>query len=211
MFPHALCLAAATESRGQWATNMSVVWPAGTLGFVVTDRRYAGFWKRLAAYLIDFMLIYIVEGVLAIGVVMMSPREISIVGILYGVVNFELVSIALAWAYFALFESSPMQGTVGKYAMGIYVTDRHGDPIGFWRATARYWLKVLSNLTLMVGWIMAAFTPRKQALHDLLAGTLVFSREERLVPTSDPADINLDEYWDGKRWVSASTLPPAGS
>lgn len=187
---------------------MSVVWPAGTLGFVVTDRRYAGFWKRLAAYLIDFMLIYIVEGVLAIGVVMMSPREISIVGILYGVMNFELVSIALAWAYFALFESSPMQGTVGKYALGIYVTDRHGDPIGFWRATARYWLKVLSNLTLMVGWIMAAFTPRKQALHDLLAGTLVFSREERLVPTSDPADINLDEYWDGKRWVSASTLPP---
>ncbi len=190
---------------------MSVVWPAGTLGFVVTDRRYAGFWKRLAAYLIDFMLIYIVESVLAIGVVMMSPREISIVGLLSGVINFELVSIALAWAYFALFESSPMQGTVGKYALGIYVTDRHGDSIGFWRATARYWLKVLSNLTLMVGWIMAAFTPRKQALHDLLAGTLVFSREERLVPTSDPADINLDEYWDGKRWVSASTLPPAGS
>jgi uncharacterized RDD family membrane protein YckC len=189
---------------------MSRVAPTGTLGFVVAQPRYAGFWLRFAAYLIDLMLIYIVEGVLAIGVVMMSPREISIVGILYGVINFELVSIALAWAYFALFESSPMQGTVGKYALGIYVTDRHGDPIGFWRATARYWLKPFSTLTLMVGWIMTAFTPRKQALHDLLAGTLVFSRKEQLVPTSDPADINLDEYWDGKRWVGASTLPPVG-
>ena len=135
---------------------MSQALPAGTLGFVVSERRYAGFWKRFAAYLIDFILLYIVEGVLAVGVVMMNPREISVVGILYGVINFQLVSAALAWAYFALFESSPMQGTVGKYALGIYVTDRHGDPIGFWRATARYWLKVLSNLTLMVGWIMAA-------------------------------------------------------
>jgi len=189
---------------------MSRVWPEGTLGFVATEPRYAGFWKRLAAYLIDLMLIYIVESVLAVGVVMMGPREINIVGIISGLFNFMLVSAALAWAYYALFESSPMQGTVGKYALGIYVTDRHGDPIGFWRATTRYWLKPLSTLTLMVGWIMAAFTPRKQALHDLLAGTLVFSRGDGLVPTSDPADINLDEYWDGKRWVGASTLPPAG-
>jgi len=186
---------------------MSRVWPAGTLGFVVPEPRYAGFWKRLAAYLIDVTLIYIVEGVLAVGVLLMGPHEINVVAIIYAFINFMLVSAALAWAYFALFESSPMQGTVGKYALGIYVTDRHGDPIGFWRATARYWLKPLSSLSLMVGWIMVAFTPRKQALHDLIAGTLVFSREEQLVPTSDPADINLDEYWDGKGWVSASTLP----
>src|SRR5712692_7074938 len=136
---------------GAERAKMSQALPAGTLGFVVSERRYAGFWKRFAAYLIDFILLYIVEGVLAVGVVMMSPREINVVGILYGVINFQLVSAALAWAYFALFESSPMQGTVGKYALGIYVTDRHGDPIGFWRATARYWLKILSSLTLMVG------------------------------------------------------------
>lgn len=195
---------------GAERANSTQAWPAGTLGFVVSEPRYAGFWKRFAAYLIDFLLLYIVEGVLAAGVVMMSPHEINVMAIVYGVVNFQLVSVAIAWAYFALFESSPMQGTVGKYALGIYVTDGHGDPIGFWRATARYWLKPFSTLTLMVGWIMAAFTPRKQALHDLIAGTLVFSREERILPTSDPADINLDEYWDGKRWVNASTLPPAG-
>jgi hypothetical protein len=63
---------------------MSVVWPAGTLGCVVTDRRYAGFWKRLAAYLIDFMLIYIVEGVLAIGVVSLTEALAIIAPLLAG-------------------------------------------------------------------------------------------------------------------------------
>src|SRR6266852_9869755 len=193
---------------GAERANMSQALPAGTLGFVVSERRYAGFWKRFAAYLIDFILLYIVEGVLAVGVLMMSPHEINVVGILYGVINFQLVSAALAWAYFALFESSPMQGTVGKYALGIYVTDRHGDPIGFWRATARYWLKPLSSASLMAGWIMAAFTRRKQALHDLLAGTLVLSRGDNLVPTPAVPGANLDEYWDGRRWRNAATLPP---
>src|SRR5713226_9906680 len=193
---------------GAERANMSQALPAGTLGFVVGERRYAGFWKRFAAYLIDFILLYSVEGVLAVGVVMMSPREINVVGILYGVINFQLVSAALAWAYFALFESSPMQATVGKYALGLYVSDLSGDPIGFWRATARYWLKMFSSLTLMVGWIIAAFTPQKQALHDLLAGTLVLRRVDGMAPVPNAAALNLDDYWDGRRWVGAPTLPP---
>ena len=176
---------------------------------VIPDQQhYAGFWLRLAAYLIDLTLIYIVQSVLAVGVVMMSPRVIGVVDILYGLLNFYLVAAALSWAYFALFESSPMQGTVGKYAVGIYVTDRYGDPISFWRASARYWLKVLSNLTLGVGWLMAAFTPRKQALHDLFAGTLVVSRQGYPVAAHVPGS-GLADYWDGRRWVAPATLPPA--
>jgi uncharacterized RDD family membrane protein YckC len=175
----------------------------------VTDQtRFAGFWLRLAAYLIDLTLIYIVEGVLAVGVVMMSPREFNVVAVFYGLVNFAMVSAALSWAYFALFESSPMQGTVGKYAVGIYVTDRHGDPITFWRASARYWLKMLSNLTLGVGWLLAAFTPRKQALHDMFAGTLVLGRQDYRVAAHVPG-AGLADYWDGRRWVTSATLPPA--
>ncbi len=188
---------------------MSRAFPAGTLGFEATRHRYAGFWLRFAAYLIDFVLIYIVEGVLAVGVVMMGPHELNVVAILYGLVNFALVSAALAWAYFALFESSPMQATVGKYALGLYVSDLSGDPIGFWRATARYWLKMFSSLTLMVGWIIAAFTPQKQALHDLLAGTLVLRRVDGMAPVPNAAALNLDDYWDGRRWVGAPTLPPS--
>jgi len=187
---------------------MAPAWPAETVGLMAPGPHYADFWLRLAAYLIDLTLIYIVEGVLAVGVVLMGPRDISIVGILVGLINFALVSAALAWAYFALFESSPMQGTVGKYALGIYVTDVHGDPIGFWRATARYWLKPLSSASLMAGWIMAAFTRRKQALHDLLAGTIVLSRADRMVPRPNAADASLGEYWDGRRWIISPVLPP---
>jgi uncharacterized RDD family membrane protein YckC len=172
------------------------------------QQHFAGFWLRLAAYLIDLTLIYIVTGVLAIGVVLMGPREINIVAVFWGFVNFALASAALSWAYFALFESSPMQGTVGKYAVGIYVTDKYGDPIAFWRATARYWLKLLSNWTLGVGWIIAAFTPRKQALHDLLAGTLVLSRHGYPVAAPAPG-ADLADYWDGRRWLSSPTFPPA--
>ena len=179
-----------------------------TPGRRATAPRYAGFWLRFAAYLIDVTLLSIVEGVLAVGLMMMGPHEINVVAILYGLVNFALVSAALAWAYFALFESSPMQGTVGKYALGLYVTDMSGDPIGFWRATARYWLKLLSSLSVMVGWIVVAFTPRKQALHDLLARTLVLRRAHEMVLWPNAASVNLDEYWDGGRWITAPSLPP---
>jgi uncharacterized RDD family membrane protein YckC len=160
---------------------------------------YAGFWRRLAAYLIDGILLGAVQSVLAVGVLMMAPRD------LHALANLAPVSAAISWAYFALFESSPMRATVGKYAIGLYVSDKHGDPITFRRATARYFLKILSSLTLMAGWIMAAFTPRKQALHDVLAGTLVLRNAHVLVPAAGLA--GLDDYWDGSRWLTSPTLP----
>ena len=161
---------------------------------------YAGFWRRFAAYLVDGLLLSVVQGVLATGVFLMAPLNLETVA------NLAPVSAAMSWAYFALFESSPMRATVGKYALGLYVADRHGDPISFRRATARYWLKLLSTLTFMVGWLLAAFTPRKQALHDLLAGTLVLRTTEVLVPASAAAGM-LNEYWDGSRWLGQSILP----
>jgi uncharacterized RDD family membrane protein YckC len=162
---------------------------------------YAGFWLRLAAYLIDLILLFVVEAVLAAAVIVMDPGDLR------AFLNITPVAYALSWAYFALFESSPLQGTVGKHAVGIYVSDIHGDPISFGRASARFWLKPLSSLVLMVGWIMAAFTPRKQALHDILARTLVLRKIT--APTAiSPADAaNLDDYWDGRRWVTRSSAP----
>lgn len=164
---------------------------------------YAGFWLRLAAYLIDVALVSIVQAVLAIGVLMMAPHDLR------ALANVVPVSAAMAWAYFVLLESSSSQATVGKYALGLYVSDVHGDPIGFWRASARYWLKVLSTLSLLMGWIIAAFTPRKQALHDLLAGTLVLRRAVQIDALPVAPAANLDDYWDGRRWVSTPTLPPS--
>jgi uncharacterized RDD family membrane protein YckC len=163
-------------------------------------RAYAGFWLRLAAYLIDSILLFVVECVLAAAVILMDPGDLR------AFVNVAPVGWAITWAYFAVLESSPMGGTVGKHALGLYVSDAHGDPIGFGRASARYWLKIFSTLTLMLGWVMAGFTPRKQALHDVMAGTLVLRRIEVFAPISPADAANLDDYWDGRRWVSRSSV-----
>lgn len=86
------------------------------------------------------------------------------------------ISTLINWLYFALMESSGRQATLGKMALGIVVTDLNGDKIGFGRATGRYFAKILSGLILFIGFIMVAFTQKKQGLHDMIAGTLVVKR-----------------------------------
>jgi len=89
-----------------------------------------------------------------------------------GVFGF-VISVAGSWLYEALMESSSRQATLGKMIFGMKVTDLSGNRISFARATGRYFAKWLSGLTLLIGYIIAGFTERKQALHDMLAGTLV--------------------------------------
>ena len=84
-----------------------------------------------------------------------------------------LAVVVVWWLYFALLEASSRQATVGKLAMSIKVTDLSGQRISFGRATGRTFGKFVSSMILMIGYIMAAFTARKQALHDLMAGCLV--------------------------------------
>jgi uncharacterized RDD family membrane protein YckC len=115
--------------------------------------------------------------------------------------NVVLVCWAITWAYFAILESSPARATVGKRVLGLYVGDVHGDPINFGRASIRFWLKSLSSALLMIGWLMAAFTPRKQALHDLLAGTLVL-RDVAYVTGGPGSGMEPGDYWDGMRWIT---------
>jgi uncharacterized RDD family membrane protein YckC len=79
----------------------------------------------------------------------------------------------LQWIYYAGMESSTAQGTLGKLAVGIIVTDLRGERVSFWRATGRHFAKIVSGLTLTIGFLMAGFTEKKQALHDLMAGCLV--------------------------------------
>jgi uncharacterized RDD family membrane protein YckC len=89
--------------------------------------------------------------------------------------NIGLISgwFILNWLYFSLLESSPKQATVGKLALGIVVTDLKGNKISFARASARYWSKFVSTAIIGIGFIMAGFTSKKQALHDIIAETLV--------------------------------------
>lgn len=117
---------------------------------------YAGFWVRAGAFVIDWVFLVVVLGVLA---------WVSSVGLVFG--------LAIPWIYEALMLSGEKQATLGKMALGIVVTDTAGGRLTFGRATGRHFAKYLSSLLFGVGFIMAAFTERKQALHDLLARTLV--------------------------------------
>jgi uncharacterized RDD family membrane protein YckC len=167
----------------------------------VVGHPYAGFWRRLAAYLIDGLVLGVVQVTLAVIVQTFAPNDLR------AQANIAPVGLLLAWAYFSLLESSPAQATLGKIALDIYVTDRNGDPIDFRRASIRYWAKVLSILTLMLGCLMAAFTPGKRALHDYLAGTLVLRHlTVPLTPSfGNPAAV-LGERWDGSQWTSEPSL-----
>ncbi|MBA3380231.1 MAG: RDD family protein [Chloroflexia bacterium] len=122
---------------------------------------YAGFWNRFVAIVIDSVLLAIVG---IITNILFNENAAGFVGFLVG------------WLYFAGLESSAGQATIGKSAMGLVVTDTNGNRISFLRATGRYFGKILSALILLIGYIMAAFTARKQALHDILASTLVLKR-----------------------------------
>jgi len=106
---------------------------------------------------------------LAGGAVRMPGFGVTVVRRIVG----ETLFFCASWIYEATLESSSRQATLGKMAMGLRVTDEQGRRISFARATARYFSKILSGMILFIGYIMAGFTARKQALHDLIAGTLV--------------------------------------
>lgn len=149
---------------------------------------YGGFWWRVLAYFIDAILLQIalsiVTGFLGLGVgfnaALMGGNEDLIMGPM--VAASVLISFVAQWLYFALLESSEMQATVGKLAIGLVVTDLNGQRISFGRATGRYFAKILSGLILLIGYIMVAFTQRKQGLHDMIASTLVYK-------TRDPREV----------------------
>ncbi|MBI5464588.1 MAG: RDD family protein [Ignavibacteriales bacterium] len=151
---------------------------------------YAGFWKRFVAYVIDSILLVTIQFVIlapmlaVVGLGMFAhglsdefdPSVALIFAIVSAYLGIIFLSIFLQWLYFSLMESSSRGATIGKMVMGIRVTDMQGNRISFGRATGRYFGKILSSLVLMIGYIMAGFTERKQALHDLLANTLVINQ-----------------------------------
>ncbi|HDJ33618.1 MAG TPA: RDD family protein [Bacteroidetes bacterium] len=150
--------------------------------------RYAGFWLRFVAYLIDYLLLEIIGFIISIpfiGAIVFSAFTIAesnsfnektvfgIAGILGAVFMMVIITILLGWLYFALMESSKNQGTLGKMALGLKVTDMKGQRISFGRATGRYFGKIISGMVFMIGYILAGLTEKKQALHDMMAGCLV--------------------------------------
>lgn len=140
---------------------------------------YAGFWIRVAAYLIDVIIlgiaISLLQGLTGINFGVDLDAALAPTGVeTEGASPFgSLLSLIIGIAYFAGLESSSWQATVGKKALGMVVVDEDGNRISFMRALGRYLGKILSALILLIGYIMVAFTAKKQGLHDMLASTLV--------------------------------------
>jgi uncharacterized RDD family membrane protein YckC len=139
-----------------------------------TSIQYAGFWARTAAHLMDLL----------VASILFSPFEI----VLYFHSSLKwdqyasdphytiarcTLSMTVWWLYAALLERSRRQATLGKRIVGLKVTDLEGNRISFSRATARFLGTFLCDASCGIGYLMAAFSTRKQALHDMIAGTVV--------------------------------------
>jgi uncharacterized RDD family membrane protein YckC len=136
--------------------------------------RYAGFWRRFAAYWIDWFIFFAIELFIAAarGIPLSAQQSLEPAEVAKGL----LIGLLIGWLYAATFESSPWQATIGKRAMDIYVTNLKGHRLNFVQASGRFFGKVVSAIILGIGFFMIAFTERKQGLHDMLAGCLVVRR-----------------------------------
>ncbi len=161
---------------------------------------YAGFWWRVLAWLIDSAVLWTIET--ALGYVAGSPHlgisndatppgQSGISNVAWSVQPeafhpwslqhwhvtapglADLLAFVLPLLYFTLLESSRWQATIGKRVCHLRVTGLDGGRISFWRALGRYAGKFVSAFILGIGFMMAGWTARKQALHDLMAETLV--------------------------------------
>lgn len=133
--------------------------------------RYAGFWLRAVAVLLDGIIFFIgalvVTFVLSLVAGGLLDPDTTALWLLYA------FSFLGNWLFYAGFEASAYRATPGKRLLGLAVTDLQGRRLTFARATGRHFGKILSGLIFYIGYLMAGFTKRKQALHDMLAGCLV--------------------------------------
>ena len=152
---------------------------------------YAGFWLRFVAYLIDSVVVWVAAGMLigvVVGIVglgffrnlsagMNTPNPVFPVALFAIIFAFVGVLIIAVWLYFAWMESSETQGTLGKMALALIVTDMQGNRVSFGRASGRFFAKIVTGMVpFAIGYMMAGFTEKKQALHDMIASCLVMRR-----------------------------------
>ena len=151
-------------------------------------RAYAGFWLRFVAHLIDGLLIGAVAGAIFVPMFFLTglggflravehdhqPDPAVIASFVSSIALLALASVLGSWLYYAYFESSDWQATVGKKVLNLIVTDMDGNRVSFGRASGRYFAKIVSGLIpLGIGYILAGVTEKKQALHDMIASCLV--------------------------------------
>ncbi len=142
---------------------------------------FAGFWRRLAACFFDLLVINVFAVFSMLVLFFLISRIIRM--------QLEIISVLVVWIwlfyyflYFTVMESSPRQATLGKIIMGLKVMDMHGNKITFLKALGRNAGKILSTASLFIGFLTAAFSRKKQALHDIISGCVVVKyRKSNLV------------------------------
>ncbi len=145
---------------------------------------YAGFWRRFVAALLDQIILLVGRAFVygAIGLIIYAMLFVLdarsqadlVLRIYAGIL--ALLDFWITWIYFAGMESSSLQGSLGKLAVGIRVCSADLQRITFEQATARYFSKILSSLTIGVGYLLCAYSSKKQALHDFVAKTVLIVR-----------------------------------
>jgi uncharacterized RDD family membrane protein YckC len=130
--------------------------------------QYAGFWLRVCSLLIDTIILFgIGFGVGLMLVELTSPNFVVAIS--------KPIGVIVSWLYFAFMEYK-YGATFGKQALELKVIDINGEFPTFLQATGRHFGRYLSLLILYVGFIMAGFTKKKQALHDILSDCLVVKK-----------------------------------
>jgi uncharacterized RDD family membrane protein YckC len=136
--------------------------------------KYAGFWIRWVAGFIDGIVLQVVGfiGGFMIGFVLAIAGMTKITPFISG-----FFGLILGWGY-NIFMIHKYQATLGKMAIGVAVISEEGNQLSLGKIILRETLgKILSVITLFIGYIMAGFTAKKQALHDKIAGSVVVYRD----------------------------------
>jgi uncharacterized RDD family membrane protein YckC len=154
--------------------------PASVAPVVVSP--YAGFWIRVLAHIIDGIIVGV--PIIPLVIVFLLPSIIKTVQsggedqppawVFTTVPLIWIAALCVMWLYEALLTSSSWQATIGKRILHLKVTDMEGNRITFGRASGRFFAKFVSNLVCSLLYVIVAFTERKQGLHDMVAGTLVW-------------------------------------
>lgn len=159
----------------------------------MTATNYASFGARLGAWIIDVIIIGVLQGVIITPIMTMlglgvaaqvdgsgeitEEQVAGLVGTIMAAVGSAiLITYAIAILYYAIMESSKAQASVGKLALSIKVTDMEGQRISFGKALLRSIGKIISSMICFIGYLIALFTEKKQALHDMIASTLVVKK-----------------------------------
>jgi len=153
---------------------------------------YGGFWIRFGAYMIDMVILFFLRVPLQIAwqiysfsLVARVNRGIAYPGIfpfgtnqtfwiVYGL--YVLLIFLISFAYYVFFVGK-YGATPGKMALKLRIVRSDRSKVSYWRAAARYFAQALTNFTIYLGYIMAAFDSEKRALHDYICDTRVVKRD----------------------------------